>query len=716
MAEEKLSTSIDVDKLESDFEADPGNFVPLARAYIERKLAEQAVAVCQKGLRKNPAAKDGRLALAMAYYHAYDDRKAEKVAREVVQTQPESAAAAHRVLGEILLERNQEQEAIQELSRAHELDPKDPYTRELLKALGMPSKSAGNGVPEGYWMPRAAVIPRELRQPMWKTIVQTLVLAALVAAGLVYYDHHVKVKVQVREHFKKAGTLLPRDNYADLLGAEKELDQALQLKPSDEKLVTRQAFVQSLLWLDHAQADRKEKLKSALAWMEEEDLPNPERFALKGLMLADEGKAQDADKYLEEVISRAIEKKDIFLNGFVFGARAHARLRMGRTEDAREDFNRAARFSGDSPHFQALYADVYVREGNWFRAVKGFQDALRTNPAHHFSNLRLAYALLQTGKNLETARKILDEYSNPEKVPEGSLSPPLTGMLYLARAEYALRQGDLAQASDLAAKSIKAYDASAEAHDLAGRLATINKDGAKAGSEFAKALALDPYLPKIYFDRAESMFELGQKEDALNKLKEFTRHLKPTVAYHVRTGNLLMRMERLDLALAEFQQAVKVDELNPEARFHVGLAYQKMGEGLGTSKEKQEEKRNLYNKAREEYENTLILPGGEKAEVYCQMGQIYLDSEDFDNAMDKLAKCALMMQQAGEPSSRIAEVYFLVAKVFKEMGGSEGEKNAKMYTAKAEALRQGKTMDQVEREFKEAEEKEQKNRRGRRGR
>lgn len=716
MAEERNLASIDVDKLESDFEADNANFVPLARAYLERKLAEQAVAVCQKGLRKNPAAKDGRLALAMAYYHAYDDRKAEKVAREVVQTQPESAAAAHRLLGELFMERNQEQEAIQELSRSFELDSRDPHTRELLKALGMPAKASGNGVPENFWLPRAAVIPRDLRQPMWKTLVQTLGLAILVAAGLVYYDHHVKVKVQVREHFKKAGTLLPRDNFADLLGAEKELDQALALKKTDEKLVVRQAFVQSLLWLDHAQADRKEKLKAALAWMEDEDLPNPERFALKGLLLTDEGKPQEADKYLEEVINRAIEKKDIFLNGFVFGSRALARLRMGRTEDAREDFNRAARFSGDSPHYQAMFADVYVREGNWFRAVKGFQDALRTNPSHHFSNLRLAYSLLQTGKNLEAVRKILDEYSNPEKVPENALSPPLQGMLYLARGEFALRQGDLNQANDFVAKSIKAYDASAEAHDLAGRLATLNKDGAKATSEFAKALSLDPYLPKLYFDRSESMFELGQKEEALTKLKEFTRHLKPTVAYHVRTGNLLMRMERLDLALAEFQQAVKVDELSPDARFHVGLAYQKMGEALGTSKEKQEEKRNLYNKAREEYENTLILPGGEKAEVYCQMGQIYLDSEDFDNAMDKLAKCALMLQQAGEPGPRIAEVYFWVAKVFKEMGGTEGEKNAKMYTAKAEALRQGKTMEQVEKEFKEAEEKEQKNRRGRRGR
>jgi len=166
----------------------------------------------------------------------------------------------------------------------------------------------------------------------------------------------------------------------------------------------------------------------------------------------------------------------------------------------------------------------------------------------------------------------------------------------------------------------------------------------------------------------------------------------------------------------EFQKAVKVDELSPDARFHVALCYQKMGMAVGDAKENKEEKLNLFNQARQWYEDTILLPGGETADVYHMMGRIYLASENPDNALDNLGKATLMMQKAGEPSAKISKVYEDISKVFAYLGGPEGERQEKVYLAKAKALREGKTLEQVEQEFAEQEKKQKKSRRRRRRR
>jgi tetratricopeptide (TPR) repeat protein len=191
--------------------------------------------------------------------------------------------------------------------------------------------------------------------------------------------------------------------------------------------------------------------------------------------------------------------------------------------------------------------------------------------------------------------------------------------------------------------------------------------------------------------------------------------LKPTVAYYVKRGNLLMRVDDLQSAMDEFQRAKGVDELSADARYHVALCYQTMGDKLGSAKEKKDEKLALYNQARQWYEDAMILPGGERAEVYHMMGRIYLDSEDPDNALDNMAKSVMMMQKAGESSLKIALVYDDIARIFNYLGGPEGERREKIYLAKAQGLREGKTVEQVEMEWAEKE-KQEKKRKGKRRR
>ena len=208
MAEGKTTTHMDVDKLEADFQADPGSFVSLARAYLERKLAQQAIEVCKKGMQSSPGTPDGFLALGMAYYHNYDDRRAVIALKRALKASPDSSVA-HRTLGEIFLDRGQEQKAVAELMQSFEIEPRDPHTRALLKAMEESVPQSGDGQLEGYWLPRQSSITRDTPKPFWHTAVQVGIVAIVVVAFLVWYNHYVDIRVQVTEHVKKAGRTPP---------------------------------------------------------------------------------------------------------------------------------------------------------------------------------------------------------------------------------------------------------------------------------------------------------------------------------------------------------------------------------------------------------------------------------------------------------------------------------------------------------------------------
>ncbi len=731
MAEAKTTDIQDIDKLEADFKADPSKFVPLAKAYMERALPIQAIQVCKEGLKRSPQVPDGHLALAMAYYHNYDDGHAEAELKKVIKASSDNAVA-HRTLGEIFLERKQEQKAVGELMRALELDPGDSHTRSLLESIGekVPGLKSNNGHGTITWLPRQIHDTKVPPKPLWKAVAQVAIVAVLMVALIIWYNHHVKIITTIRKDIKQASELIPRDNFDDLTVAEGWLKKARALDDDNERAIVQLSQVQFRLLSQHAQTDRKNTLQQHLKFFEDEGLQVSERYATQGYLMVMDGKAEQAVTMLDGVVKRAIEKKDIFLNAEVFGARALAQLALGHLKEAREDFSRAAKFSPMSPHYQALFADVYLREGNIGRALRYFRDALKKNKDHVYSNLRYAFSLIQTGKHLEKSKKIIDDLMDRDKHTEKEFSPPMMSMLYQVKGEYALTSPLLpegntgkagaddkksakdmgpAEAMKWADKAIAAWDSNAEAWNLKGRIAAMQNDAAAAASAFAKALQLDPHLPKIYFDRAESTFAMGQKQEAVDQLKEFERALKPTVAYYVKRGDLLMRMDKLDDAQKEFKQAITVDELDPKGRFWLAKSYQAMGDKIALDdKEHKSDKLELYNKAREEYENAIMLPGGESPEVYRQMGLIYLASEDFENALDKLAKAIMMMTKAGDPPAKIADVYTDISKIFKEMGGEEGQKQEQEYLMKAEGLRQGKTVDEVEKEWQEKQKAEKK--------
>lgn len=133
---------IDVEELERQFRSDSSAqvYIPLGEAYLRRGFPFKAIAVAQKGLKTDDSL-PGRLLLAKAYFDAsaikrtYLKKAAEEV-DQIVRANP-NTWEGFRLKGEIALERDDLQEAIQALQQAHALNPEHPQARMLLKSLNI---------------------------------------------------------------------------------------------------------------------------------------------------------------------------------------------------------------------------------------------------------------------------------------------------------------------------------------------------------------------------------------------------------------------------------------------------------------------------------------------------------------------------------------------------------------------------------------------------
>jgi hypothetical protein len=90
------------------------------------------------------------------------------------------------------------------------------------------------------------------------------------------------------------------------------------------------------------------------------------------------------------------------------------------------------------------------------------------------------------------------------------------------------------------------------------------------------------------------------------------------------------------------------------------------------------------------------------------MCNVYLATENSDNALDNCAKAIMMAQKSGESPKKVAGIYGAIAKIFNYLGGSKGEEKEREYLAKQKALLEGKTPEEVEEEWQEKQKKEKK--------
>jgi tetratricopeptide (TPR) repeat protein len=251
--------------------------------------------------------------------------------------------------------------------------------------------------------------------------------------------------------------------------------------------------------------------------------------------------------------------------------RARCRQTLGEEAAARADYQLADRAS------PTLAVDHYLRGQAAYRArqqsagVEAFEAALRVEPTHYWSLMRLGYCLCDLGQGPK-------DFAGAARVFTGCLlKRPDHAHAYYCRAvaykklhRYEDVVTDCSQAVNLDPKYAPAWDIRGYAHYHLG-----HHD--KALADFSKALELDPEGKHAWHGRGLVYAKLGQWDKAV---AEYSRaielHPKDVGAWNGR-GHAYEKLGQWDKAFVNYSQAIKLDPNNAEAWTGRGYASSDLG-------------------------------------------------------------------------------------------------------------------------------------------
>ena len=480
---------------------------------------------------------------------------------------------------------------------------------------------------------------------------------AVLAALLALYAHEVRVESQVKElvagahgaQGSRAGgarAALAKDTPAGWIAAEAGLQKALELQSSNPYALAAIAVAQQLLALDGF-ADRALKADEAVTLAEGKDVKLPERHQARALGLLRAGRAVDAENYLRPLVDKYPGYWELW------DALGLAQRAAGKLDDAKKSLRRAMEAGWRNPRAVADYATVILEEGGLAEAGQAFDRALQANADHLRSfagKARTLAALHASGKtvDLKAARKWADDALAR---PDAELSPALRALALAARAEVKLGQGETASAlldSDAALKASPGSAAGLRARALA--LAADKSQQDKAFAAFKEALAKDPYDVSIYFDGSAALAAAGLSGQAEKLLGAYA-------ALHPKGARYQLTLARLRVGKDDLKgaaEALKAAEADPDPASASLKAAVFFEQGRLAERERNPEA------ARKAYERALSLRD-DYPEVYRQMGAIYLDGRNVDEALGSYVEALRRYKAARVPEAQLEPFYQDVA-------------------------------------------------------
>jgi tetratricopeptide (TPR) repeat protein len=166
-------------------------------------------------------------------------------------------------------------------------------------------------------------------------------------------------------------------------------------------------------------------------------------------------------------------------------------------------------------------------------------------------------------------------------------------------------------------------------------------------SMLSRDLALDPTNWAAHYNLGLSLQNRGELEDAATHLRR-SIELKPTAEAYASLGNVLQLSGRHELALASYQEAIRLDPQHAKALYNLAMAYQALGRPA---------------EAIDAYRRSLRIDPGDP-EVHVNLGNALAAQGKLDQALQHYAEALRI-----EPASVGAHVNR--ATVLAEMGRLE---------------------------------------------
>ena len=401
------------------------------------------------------------------------------------------------------------------------------------------------------------------RESLTSALVQVGGVAVLLAGGVTYLVHRGAVERQLETRMKAARTASQRDNPADLRQALTELDALLSQDADARDAQALAADVDLRLWLEHHQDDAQGPTREHLNRAEALDSRSGERYGTRALLLLAEGKADEAERYLEDLKTQGAKNPRLAL------AEAQVLRVRGRLSDARQAFARASEAAWKEPRYAVAYGEALLDEGQYAQATEALKKALAANPEHLRARLSLALARLYQGTGHDEAVKTVADV----RAREAELTPALKARERVVRAALALEEGRADEAQQETAEALTASPDEYHALFLKARLLAIKRD-AGARAAFQEAVAKRRTAPMLYLEGARALQQASDGEGALALLDAYATvfqdvrvpadagktvsALERDERYWLARGQVLEALARGDDALAAYDRAVAI--------------------------------------------------------------------------------------------------------------------------------------------------------------
>jgi tetratricopeptide (TPR) repeat protein len=435
---------------------------------------------------------------------------------------------------------------------------------------------------------------------------------------------------------------LAKDAPGGWLVAESTLGKALELQPSNPYAISALAVTEELLALDGF-ADRGAKADEMGARAEAKDVKLPERFQARALGLLRAGRAVDAETYLRPLVEKFPGHWELW-DSLGLAQRAN-----GKLADARQSLRRAMEIGWRSPRAVADYAALLLEDGSAAEAAQAFDRALQANGDHlrsYAGKARAMAAMGAAGKtvDLKAAHKLVDDVLER---PAAELSPGLRALALASRAEVRLAQGEAALAAKDAAEALKVLPGSpAGLRARALAMAADEKKHDEAYAAFKEAIAKDPYDASIYFDGAAALAAAGMGGPAEKLLGAYAALLPKGARFHLALARLRFAKDDLK-GTAEALKAAEDDPDPTSASIKATVFYEQ-----GRLAQQQRD----MEGAKKAYERALGLRD-DFPEVYRQMGKIYLDSKNVEEALASYGEALRRYKAARVPEVQLEPFY-----------------------------------------------------------
>jgi tetratricopeptide (TPR) repeat protein len=246
---------------------------------------------------------------------------------------------------------------------------------------------------------------------------------------------------------------------------------------------------------------------------------------------------------------------------------AQAHHRMGRNDEAIEEYNRAIAIDPRDPNAFIGRGDAYAALDQQQRALADYDEAIRLGPGYSRAYSSRGILLAAMGQD----ERALSDYDRAIQVdPTFAHAYKLRGALLSRRGQNDRALVDYDQVIRLLPSDSGAYK------DRGGVLVRLGQYQ-RAIQDLNKAIELDPNRATAYLNRGAAYNSLGQYERAIDDLSKAIKLDPKNAGAHTNCGLAYYMIGQYDLAIEDLSEAVRLAPDNEIVHFNRGNVYARLG-------------------------------------------------------------------------------------------------------------------------------------------